>query len=151
MPEVRSTQTTAVAAGSKLLPSAEGGKRRIFFAEYLQGASTQAVSDTIYLGDIPEGARICKDWLVSFSTGTASCALDVGFRNKATQAVIDVDGIAAAVAVTTAGQSALNNGSSLNAGLTYITPDVVEVYATIRTAVLAANQRLVFEGTYVQD
>jgi hypothetical protein len=151
MPEVRSTQTTAVAAGSKLLPSAEGGTRRIFFAEYVQGAATQAVSDTIYLGDLPKGSRICKDWVVSFSTGTASCTLDVGFRNKATQAVIDVDGIAAAVAVTTAGQSALNNGSSLNAGLTYITTDVVEVYATIRTAVLAANQRLVIEGTYVQD
>ena len=151
MAEVKSTQTTAIAAGSKLLPSADGGVKRIFHAEYLAPASTQAVSDTIYLGDLPKGARICKDWVVSFSTGTASCTLDVGFRSKATGTVIDVDGIAAAVAVTTAGQSALNNGSALTAGLTYTTTEAVEVYATIRTAVLAASQKLVFEGTYVQD
>lgn len=151
MAEVKSTQTTSIAAGSKVLPSAGGGTRRIFFAEYLAPASTQAVSDTIYLGDLPKGARICKDWVVSFSTGTASCTLDVGFRSKATGTVIDVDGIAAAVAVTTAGQSGLNNGSALTAGLTYTTLEAVEVYATIRTAVLAASQKLVIEGSYVQD
>ena len=151
MAEVKSTQTTSAAAGSKLLPNADGGRKRVFFAEYLAPASTQAVSDTIYLGDLPKGARICKDWVVSFSTGTASCTIDVGFRSKATGTVIDVDGIAAAVAITTAGQSGLNNGSSLNAGLSYVTTEVVEVYATIRTAVLAASQKLVIEGSYVQD
>lgn len=151
MAEVKSTQTTALAAGSKLLPSAEGGTKRIFFAEYLQGASTQAISDTIYLGDLPKGARICKDWVISFSAGTASCTLDVGFRSKATGTVIDVDGIAALVPVTTAGQSALNNGSALTGGLSYVTTEAVEVYATIRAAVLAANQKLIVEGTYVQD
>lgn len=151
MAEVKSTQTTSIAAGSKLLPSAEGGTRRIFFAEYLAPASTQAISDTIYLGDLPKGARICKDWVISFSTGTASCTLDVGFRSKATGTVIDVDGIAALVPVTTAGQSALNNGSALTGGLSYTTTEVVEVYATIRAAVLAASQKLIVEGSYVQD
>jgi len=151
MPEVRSTQTTAIAAGYKVLPSAEGGRRRLFYAEYVQGAATQAVSDTIYLGDLPKGARILHDWVVNFSTGTASCTIDVGFRRKSDGTVLDVDGIAAAVAITTAGQSALVNGSSLTTGFTYVTPDVVEVYATIRTAVLAANQRLIIEGSYVQD
>ena len=151
MAEVKSTQMTSVAAGYKLLPSADGGRERLFFSEYLAPASTQAVSDTIYLGDVPKGARICHDWVVNFSTGTASCTIDVGFRSKATGTVIDVDGIAAAVAVTTAGQSALVNGSSLAAGLTYTTTEVVEVYATIRTAVLAASQKLIVEGSYVQD
>lgn len=151
MAEVKSTQTTAVAAGSKLLPSVDGGRRRQFFAEYLAPASTQAVSDTIYLGDLPKGARINHDWIGNVSTGTASCTLDLGFRSKATGTVIDVDGIGAAVAVTTAGAVAFNNGSSLTAGLSYVTTEVVEVYATIRTAVLAASQKLIFEGSYVQD
>ena len=151
MAEVKSTQMTSVAAGYKLLPSADGGRERLFFAEYLAPASTQAVSDTIYLGDLPKGARIRHDWIVNFSTGTASCTIDVGFRSKATGTVIDVDGIAAAVAITTAGQSALVNGSSLTTGLTYTTTEVVEVYATIRTAVLPASQKLIIEGSYVQD
>ena len=151
MAEVKSTQTTAVAAGSKLLPSVDGGRRRLFFAEYLAPASTQAVSDTIYLGDLPKGARINHDWICNFSTGTASCTLDVGFRSKATGTVIDVDGIAALAAVTTAGQVNLITGSSLAAGLSYVTTEVVEVYATIRAAVLAASQKLIFEGSYVQD
>jgi hypothetical protein len=151
MAEVKSTQTTAVAAGYKLLPSVDGGRKRTFFAEYLAPASTQAVSDTIYLGDLPEGARIMHDWVCNFSTGTASCTLDVGFRSKATGTVIDVDGIAALAAVTTAGQVALNTGSALAAGLSYVTTEAVEVYATIRAAVLAASQKLIFEGTYVQD
>lgn len=151
MAEVKSTQMTSVAAGSKLLPSADGGRLRLFFAEYLAPASTQAVSDTIYLGDLPKGARISHDWICNFSTGTASCTLDVGFRSKATGTVIDVDGIAALAAVTTAGQVDLNTGSSLAAGLSYVTTEVVEVYATIRAAVLAASQKLIFEGSYVQD
>lgn len=151
MAEVKSTQTTNNAAGKKSLPSEDGGRRRQFFAEYLAPASTQAVSDTIYLGDLPKGARINHDWVCNFSTGTASCTLDVGFRKKSDGTVIDVDGIAALVAVTTAGQVALNNGSSISPGLTYVTTEAVEVYATIRAAVLAASQKLIFEGSYVQD
>lgn len=151
MAEVKSTQMTSVAAGSKLLPSADGGRQRLFYAEYLAPASTQAISDTIYLGDLPKGARIGHDWICNFSTGTASCTLDVGYRSKATGTVIDVDGIAALAAVTTAGQVALNTGSGLVEGLSYVTTEAVEVYATIRAAVLAASQKLIFEGSYVQD
>jgi hypothetical protein len=151
MAEVKSTQTTAIAAGYKVLPSADGGRKRGFFAEYIQGAGTQAISDTIYLGDLPKGARILHDWLVNFSTGTASCTIDVGYRKKSDGTVIDVDGIADAVAITTAGTSALVNGSGLAGGLSYVTTEAVEVYATINTAVLAANQKLIFEGSYVQD
>jgi hypothetical protein len=151
MAEVKSTQTTAIAAGYKVLPSADGGRQRNFFAEYLAPASTQAVSDTIYLGDLPKGARINHDWLVNCSTGTASCTLDIGFRSKATGTVIDVDGIAALISVATAGSVLANNGSSLTGGLSYVTTEAVEVYATIRAAVLAASQKLIVEGSYVQD
>lgn len=151
MAEVKSTQTTAIAAGYKVLPSADGGRRRLFYAEYINGASTLATSDTIYLGDLPKGARICHDWVVNFSTGTASCTLDIGLRSKATGTVIDADGIADGVAVTTAAQTALNNGVLLTSGVSYVTTEVVEVYATVLVAVLAANQKLIIEGSYVQD
>jgi hypothetical protein len=151
MAEVKSTQMTSVAAGQKLLPSADGGRQRLFFAEFVNGASTLAISDTIYLGDLPKGARIGHDWVANFSTGTASCTLDIGFRSKATQTVIDVDGIATSAAVTTSGQVALNTGSSISPGLSYVTTEAVEVYATVKAAVFAANQKLIVEGHYVQD
>ena len=151
MAEVKSTQTTAIAAGYKVLPSADGGRRRVFFAEYLNGASTLAIADTIYLGDLPKGARILHDWVVNCSAGTASCTLDIGFRKKSDGTVIDVDGIAALIAVSSAGNIAAVNGSSITGGLSYVTTEVVDVYATVRAAVLAANQKLIFEGSYVQD
>lgn len=151
MAEVKSTQTTAVAAGQKLLPSADGGRMRLFFAEYVQGAGTQPIGDTIYLGDLPKGARICKDWLVNLSAGTASCTLHIGIRSKATGAVIDVDGIAASVEAATAGYKDANTGSLLAGGLQYTTTEAVEVYATINGAALAAAQKITIEGSYVQD
>lgn len=151
MAEVKSTQTTAIAAGYKVLPSADGGRKRVFYAEYFNGASTLAIADTIYLGDLPKGARILHDWVVNCSGGTASCTLDIGFRKKSDGTVIDVDGIAALIAVSSAGNIAAVNGSSITGGLSYVTTEVVEVYATVRAAVLAANQKLIFEGSYVQD
>lgn len=151
MAEVKSTQTTAIAAGYKVLPSADGGRKRVFYAEYVNGASTLAIADTIYLGDLPKGARILHDWVVNCSAGTASCTLDIGFRKKSDGTVIDVDGIAALIAVSSAGNIAAVNGSSITGGLSYVTTEVVEVYATVRAAVLAANQKLIFEGSYVQD
>lgn len=151
MAEVKSTQTTATAAGYKVLPSVDGGRRRQFFAEYLAPASTQAINDTIYLGDLPKGARINHDWLVNCSVGTASCTLDVGLRSKATGSVISATAIATGASVATAAQVALNTGANLAGGLTYVTTEIVEVYATVKAAVLAASQKLVFEGTYVQD
>ena len=151
MAEVKSTQTTAIAAGYKVLPSADGGRKRVFYAEYVNGASTLAIADTIYLGDLPKGARILHDWVVNCSAGTASCTLDIGFRKKSDGTVIDVDGIAALIAVSSAGNIAAVNGSSITGGLSYVTTEVVEVYATVRAAVLAASQKLIFEGSYVQD
>jgi len=155
MAEVRSTQMASVAAGAKLLPSADGGRKRLFFARYVQGASTQAINDTIYLGDLPKGARICKDWLVNCGTGTASSTMDIGLRQKASPlgdgSVIDADGIATAINTAAAGYKDAVNGALLAAGAEYVTTGVVEVYATITGAVLAANQPLTVEGSYVQD
>jgi hypothetical protein len=151
MAEVKSTQTTAVAAGSKLLPASDGGRKRLFFAEYVQGVATQAISDTIYLGDLPKGARICKDWLLNCSAGTAASTLHIGIRGRATGTAIAASGIAASTDIAAAGYKDANTGSLLAAGLQYTTLEAVEVYATINVAVLAANQKITIEGSYVQD
>ena len=151
MAEVLSTQMTAVAAGRKMLPSEDGGRYRTLFARYVQGAGTQAISDTIYLGDLPKGARISRTGVLSVSTGTASCTLSIGLRTKSTGTVLSATAIAAAVAVTTAGQSAINNGAYIGSGEEYVTVAAVEVYATINTAVLAAAQKIAIELPYVQD
>jgi hypothetical protein len=151
MAEVKSTQTTAVAAGYKLLPSADGGHKRLFYARYVQGAGTQAINDTIYLGDLPKGARICKDWLVNCAAGTASSTMDIGLRVKSTGTVIDADGIAAAVNTAAAGYKDANTGALIAAGAEYVTTAEVEVYATVTGAVFAAAQALTVEGSYVQD
>lgn len=152
MAEVKSTETTAVAAGTKLLPYQDGGRLRTFYAGYTNGASTLATNDTIYLGDLPKGARICKDWLVNCAAGTASSTLDIGIRSKATGTAIDADGIAASVNTAAAGYKDANTGALLAAGVAaYVTTEVVEVYATVTGAVFAANQAITIEGSYVQD
>lgn len=151
MAEVKSTQTTTVGNGYKLLPHADGGRKRSFYARYAAPASTQAIGDTIYLGDLPKGARIGKDWLVNCSAGTASCTLHIGLRKKSDGTVIDADGIAVSVDVAAAGYKDANTGALIAAGEEYVTTEAVEVYATINVAVLAASQKLTFEGSYVQD
>lgn len=151
MAEVKSTQTTAIAAGYKVLPSADGGRKRMFYARYAAPASTQAISDTIYLGDLPKGARIGKDWVLNCSAGTATSTLHIGLRTKSTGTVIAASGIAASVDVAAAGYKDANTGTLIAAGEEYVTLAEVEVYATINVAVLAASQKITVEGTYVQD
>ena len=151
MAEVLSTQMTTVAAGQKLLPNSDGGRERLFYARYVQGASTQAINDTIYLGDLPKGARICKDWLLNCGAGTASGTLHIGLRKKSDRTVVAASGIAASVDIAAAGYKSANTGTLLAAGEEYVTTEALEVYATINVAVLAANQKITIEGSYVQD
>jgi hypothetical protein len=151
MAEVKSTQTTATGNGYKNLPSADGGRKRLFYARFVNGASTLAINDTIYLGDLPKGARICKDWLVNCAAGTASSTLDIGLRVKATGSVIDADGIAASVNTAAAGYKDANTGALIAAGAEYVTTAEVEVYGTVTGAVFAASQAMTVEGSYVQD
>jgi len=151
MAEVKSTQTTSVAAGTKLLPHESAGLRKSFYARFVNGASTLAVGDTIYLGDLPKGVRISKDWLANCGTGTASSTLDIGLRTKSTGTVIDADGIAASVNTAAAGYKDANTGALIAAGAEYVTADVAEVYATVTGAVFAASQALTVEGTYVSN
>jgi hypothetical protein len=152
MAEVKSTQTTNIAAGYKNLPATGGvGTVRPFYAKFHNGASTVAVSDTIYLGDLPKGARICKDWRLNCSAGTATSTLHVGLRSKATGTVIDADGLAVSVDIAAAGYKVVDGGALLAAGEEYVTTEAVEVYGTINVAVLAASQKITLEGSFVQD
>lgn len=151
MPEFNSTQRTSIASGYKVLPSADHGRKRLFYARYVNGASTLAINDTIYLGDLPAGARLCKDWLISCGAGTASSTIDVGLRLKSTQAEVDLDGIASVINTAAAGIKDAVNGALILNGAEYVTTAAVEVVATVKGAVFAASQAIVFEGSYVQD
>lgn len=151
MAEVKSTQMTNVAAGQKMLPGEDGGRYRTLYARYVQGAATQPIADTIYLGDLPKGARISRTGVVSLSTGTASCTLNVGLRKKASGTVLSATAIASGIEATTAGQKACNSGAYIGSGEEYVTTEVCEVYATIAGAVVAISQKIVFEIPYVQD
>lgn len=153
MAEVKSIQTTAAAAGYRKPINVDnhGGRLRSFYARYVNGASTLAINDTIYLGDLPKGSRIGKDWLVNCGAGTASSTMDIGLRSKATGTAIDADGIAASVNTAAAGYKDANTGALIAAGAEYVTTEVVEVYATVTGAVFAASQALTVEGSYVQD
>lgn len=151
MAEVKSTQMTNVAAGQKMLPGEDGGRYRSLYARYVQGAATQAIADTIYLGDLPNGARISRTGVISLSTGTAACTLSIGLRTKSTGTVLSATAIASAVEATTAGQKAINNGAYIGSGEEYVTVSAVEVYATIAGAVVAVGQKIAVEIPYVQD
>ena len=153
MPEFNSIQTAAVAAGRKNTVNVDShqGRVRPFYARYVNGASTLALNDTIYLGDLPKGARIRKDWLVNCSTGTGSSTMDIGLRKKSDRTAIDADGIGAAINTAAAGYKDANNGALIAAGAEYVTTEAVEVYATVTGAVFAANQALTVDGSYVQD
>lgn len=153
MAEVKSTQTTNVAAGYRnpVNTDSHSGRLRAFYARYVQGAATQAISDTIYLGDLPKGARIGKDWNVNCSTGTATGTIHIGLRKKSDGTVIDADGIAVSVDVAAAGYKDANTGALIAAGAEYVTTEAVEVYATINVAVFAAAQAMTVSGSYVQD
>jgi hypothetical protein len=77
--------------------------------------------------------------------------LDIGLRSAKTGAVIDADGIAVGIDIAAAGNKAANNGALIANGAEYVTTECVDVYGTIRGAVLAANQALKVEISYVTD
>jgi hypothetical protein len=151
MAEVKSTQTTATAAGYKNLPATGGvGTVRPFYAKFHNGAATVAINDTVYFGDLPKGARIRKDWRLNCGAGTATSTMHIGLRKK-DGTVIDADGLGVSVDIAAAGYKVVDGGALIAAGEEYITTEAVEVYGTVNVAVLAASQKITLEGTYVQD
>ena len=151
MAEINTTQAAKLVARTKLLPHESHGRVRILAAKMPDTYAEMAVNDTIFIGRLPIGSRILNTGVVVCGTGTTNGVMHIGLRKTKDGTVIDADGIAASVNVAAAGSKAANTGALIAAGAEYVTTEEVDVYATVITAVLAANQALKFELPYVCD
>jgi len=151
MAEVNTTQGAKLLSNKKLLPVESFGRVRILASKMPATYAQLAINDTIFIGRIPKGSRILLSNNLSTAAGTASGTMDIGLRKTSDGTVIDADGIAAAIDVAAAGNKAANNGALIANGAEYITAEEVDVYATVKGAVLPANTPLKFEIQHVQD
>lgn len=152
MAEVNSVQAQKVADRKKLLPAESHGRQRVLVATLAATHAAYAINDTILLGVVPVNSRFLTGAVVSIGgAGTASSTVDIGFRNANTKVVIDADGIAVGADISAAAKVAADTGALVAAAADYLTPADVEVYATVKGAVLAANQQIRFEIPYVTD
>lgn len=151
MAEVNTTQGAKLIAQQKLLPHENFGRVRSLNSKMPTTYAQLAINDTIFIGRVPAGTRVLADGVVSCAAGTASCTLDIGLRETRTGTVLSATGIATGVDAAASGVKAANNGAYITAGAEYVTLVECDVYATVKGAVLAANQALKFEIPYVND
>lgn len=148
MAEFNSRQAALVAAGSKTLSNSVGKLRTLVITTPATAAWAQ--NDTLASGiRLPKGVRFLASSFVSHEAFGASVTLDVGIRNFDTKVAIDADGIASAVAISSAGRSALNNGALVAAGVESLTTADTEVYATFIAANPTDNAQLRIEVHYL--
>lgn len=151
MAETNTTQAAKIIAKTKLLPHESHGRQRTLCAKMPTTYAQLAINDTIFIGRIPAGSRILGDSIVSCAAGTASSTVDIGLRETVTGTVLSATGIATGVDTAAAGVKFANSGAYVTSGAEYVTLVEVDVYATAKGAVLAANQALKFEIYYVTD
>lgn len=149
MPEFNSRQAAKIAAGTKIGAGESGGTiRSVVLTSPATAAWAQ--NDTLASGvPIPIGSRFLSMSYVSNEAMGASVTLDVGIRDFTTKVAIDADGIGAAVAVSSAGRSLLNNGALITAGIESLTTVVTEVYATLTAANPTDNAQFRIEVFYL--
>lgn len=146
MAEIVSKQAAIVAAGTKNLAPKMGFGRKVAYVITSPDTAAWANGDTLANPTkIPKGSRILCDGFVSNAAMGSSVVLDVGLRKVSDGSAIDADGIAAAVAVASAGRSALNNGALVAAGVEYITTEDSYLYATLSGATPTANAQIRIE------
>jgi hypothetical protein len=149
MPEFNSRQAAKIALGNKLGAGESGGTIRSVVLTS-PAVAAWAQNDTLASGvPIPIGSRFLSMSYVSNEAMGASVTLDVGIRNFDTKVAIDADGIGAAVAVSSAGRSLLNNGQLITAGIESLTTVVSEVYATLTAANPTDNAQFRIEVFYL--
>lgn len=152
MAEQNSVQGAKIVARQKLTPAESHGRQRILVATLPTTHAAFAINDTVFLGRVPANTRFILGGAMSVGgAGTASSVMDIGLRKTATQEVIDADGITLGADISTAGKVVLDTGALLTGATDYLTPVECDVYATIRGAVLAANQQIRIELPYVTD
>ncbi|KVZ05914.1 hypothetical protein [Burkholderia stagnalis] len=151
MSEINTAQAAKLIAGKKLSPHEQGGRKRILASKMPDAYAQLEIGDTVFIGRVPVGSRFTLNSVVGCAAGRASALFDIGARSSATGVVIAADGIAAGVNVAAAGVKPANTGVLIVDGAEYITNEIVDVFATVRGAPIAANQAIKFEIEYVTD
>ncbi|WP_419204337.1 hypothetical protein [Bordetella trematum] len=152
MAEFNSVQAQKVADRKKLIPAESFGRQRVLIATLPASHASFPANSTILLGVVPVNSRFLTGGVVSVGgAGTASSTVDIGIRKASTQEVLSAAGIATAVDIAAAATVPADTGDLIAAAADYITPADVEVYATVKGAALAANQKIRFEIPYVTD
>lgn len=151
MAETNTTQAAKLVANQKLAPHESHGRVRTLSTKMPAAYAQLAINDTIFLGRVPVNARFLLGSRLGTAAGNAGCTLDIGLRKSKDGTVINAAGIATGIDVAAAGNKDANNGALIANGAEYVTTEEVEVYATVKGAVLAANQVLKFEIPYVVD
>lgn len=152
MPEFNSVQQTAIAAGSKVLPSSHNKVRTLVFTTPAVAAWVQ--NDTFVSGRqhfLPKGSRILPTSYCVNGPFGASVTMDVGIRaldGDATAFALDLDGIAVAVNIAAAGRNILNGGALVGPSDAVTTKDA-EIVVTLKSADPTDNAQAVFYINYV--
>jgi hypothetical protein len=120
-------------------PDEGGGRVRVYYDTYLQGAEDGNIGDVITMKNLPAGARILSGTM-AFGTGNTNETLACGITGTATKFV-------GATAAETAGTVVLDD--HLVAG--YKTTAEVAVIVTNATAAIKAAQRVTVILFYVID
>ena len=133
MAEINSRQKTAIAAGDKVDHTVQGTAKCLVFTSPATAAWAQ--NDTFASGlRIPAGSRILSKCALICGALGASVTADLGLRNFLTGAEVDLDGIAANVAVASAGVYAMNNGALVASGIDSVTTVDTEPVVTLEGA-----------------
>lgn len=146
MPEFASRQKTNLAASPKVkAPPTDHGKITVLCAT-TPAVAAWAQNDTFGTGIfLPKGTRILRSGRASHGVFGASVTMHVGIRNWDTGAVVAVNGIAASLDVAAAGVKELDGGSLFASGVSYVTDQDCEVYATFLSANPTDNAQLELE------
>lgn len=152
MAEIVSRSAALIAAGTKVLPSALGGKKRCVVITS-PAAAAWADGDTVGAGfALPAGVRFtCNSFFSHADMGTAVVA-QLGIRDFATQVAIDADGIGASLDVSAAAARTIaNNGALVAAGVESVTTVPCEVYFSLTGAAATANAQIRAEVEYLSN
>lgn len=123
-------------------PDEGGGRVRMYYDTYLQGAADGNIGDVIHMKKLPAGARCVPGGLMSWGTGNTNETLKVGISGT-------TDKFVAATAAATAGTVALDKFLASGGG--YKTTAETEIIVTNETAAIKAAQRVTLYIPYVID
>lgn len=150
MAEIVSRQAALVAAGTKNLGPTMGQGKTTWVVMTSPAVAAWAQNDTLASPIvIPKGSRPMCGGFASHQAFSASVTLDVGLRKVSDGTAVDLDGIAAAVDISSAGRSALNSGALVKDGVEYVTTEDCYLVATVGGANPTDDRQLRIEVPFL--